>query len=437
MRRITVGRMNSSGLNKMRSPLGRVEFTSLLAMSMALAALGIDLMLPAFGAIRRDLQLPPDSTAVAGMVTTYFVGLALGQLFYGPVADRFGRRPMLYLGYGIYAVGALAAALSPTLPLLLVSRLVWGIGAAGPRVVTLAVIRDSFEGERMSRAMWFVMAVFILVPVVAPALGAAIVAVGSWRWVFGVCMLAVSVMAIWAVRLPETLREEHRRELRFSRIFEAARFVVADRQTLTYGLAMTALYGAFSSYLASSEIIFGEAFDRAAVFPVIFGGLAIVMGGAMLANARIVGRVGTRRLAHTVLLAYVGLAAALAVVAVLTDGRPPLAVFLVAMAAMLSSHALLIPNFNTMAMAPMATVAGTASSVIGAVQIAGGALLGAVLDRAFDGTIRPMAFGFLAYGVLALALVLWGERGRLFGPLADPDVVALQPATTEAAGQPS
>ena len=423
--------MSRSGQNKLRSPLGQVEFTSLLAMSMALAALGIDLMLPAFGAIRRDLQLAPDSTAVAGMVTAYFVGLAVGQLGYGPIADRYGRKPALYIGYAIYAVGALAATVAPTLPLLLASRLIWGLGAAGPRVVTLAVVRDSFEGERMSRAMSFIMAVFILVPVLAPALGAGLLALGSWRWVFATCMLAVAVMAVWAVRLPETLHEEHRAELRFGRVFAAARFVASDRQTVTYTLAMTALYGAFTSYLASSEIIFGETFGRAAAFPLIFGGLALVMGGAMLTNARVVGRVGTRRLAHCVLLAYVVVAAALAVVAVATGGTPPLWLFLICMAAMLSSHALLIPNFNTMAMAPMAAVAGTASSVIGAVQIAVGALLGAMLDRAFDGTIRPLAFGFLGYGLVALALVVWGERGRLFGPLADPGVVTPNPAVAE------
>ena len=142
---------------------------------------------------------------------------------------------------------------------------------------------------------------------------------------------------------------------------------------------------------------------------------------------------GTRRLAHTVLLGYVGIAAALSIVAVLTGGTPPLWVFLIGMAAMLSSHALLIPNFNTMAMAPMASVAGTASSFIGAVQIAVGALLGAILDRAFDGTIRPMAFGFLGYGLVALVLVVWGERGRLFGPLADPGALAApEPAVVEA-----
>jgi DHA1 family bicyclomycin/chloramphenicol resistance-like MFS transporter len=400
--------------------LGRTEFTALLAMSMAMAALGIDLMLPAFGAIRADLGLPPGSTAVAGLVTAYFLGLAVGQLAYGPLSDRYGRRTTLFVGYAIYAVGASAAVVSPSLTDLLVSRFVWGIGAAGPRVVTLAVIRDRFEGERMSQVMSFVMAVFLLVPIMAPSLGAAVVAVASWRWLFGACLVAVIGMALWSLRLPETLHEEHRLELRLGRIMRAARLVVSDRQTAAYTLAMTALYGVFISYIGSSEIIFAETFGLATAFPVIFGGLAAVMGGAMLVNARVVKRVGTRRLAHSVLIAYVVAAAALVGVAVATGGRPPLWLFLLGLAAMLAAHALLIPNFNTIAMAPMARIAGTASAVIGAVQIAVGALLGSLLDRAFDGTVRPLSFGFLGYGVVALALVVWAERGRLFRPPTDP-----------------
>lgn len=403
-----------------RGPLGRVEFTSLLAFSMALAALGIDLMLPAFGAIRADLGLGEESTAVAGLVTTYFLGLALGQLAYGPLADRYGRRSALFLGYAIYALGALATAVSSTLELLLISRFVWGLGAAGPRVVTLAVVRDSFEGEQMARTMSFVFAVFIVVPVISPTIGAALVAVASWRWVFGFCVLAVLAMALWGMRLPETLRDEYRIPLRLGRIAQAARVVVSDRQTVAYALAMTALYGVFASYLGSAEIIFGATFDRADAFPLLFGIVAAVMGCAMLANARIVERVGTRRLAHVVLITYVVMATGLVALAVLTAGRPPLVAFMVGLAAMLAGHALLIPNFNTIAMAPMAAVAGTASSVIGAVQVAVGALLGAVLDRAFDGTVLPISLGFLGYGVVALALVLWAERGRLFRPLVAP-----------------
>lgn len=413
------------------STLGRREFTALLAFSMALTAFGIDVMLPAFGLIRAGFGLPADSTAVAGLVTAYFVGLALGQLLYGPLADRYGRRAALYSGYGIYAVGALAATISPTLSLLLISRFVWGLGAAGPRVVTLAVIRDSFEGDQMSRAMSFVMAVFILVPVIAPTLGSAIVSVASWRWVFMACVLAVIIMVLWASRLPETLREEHRIGLRFGPVLRAARLVVSDRQTVAYGLAMTALYGGFTSYLGSSEIIFGETFGLAAAFPFLFGGLAAVMGAAMIANARVVRRFGTRPLAHGVLVGYVLAAAALTSIALATGGRPPLPLFLAGMALMLSSHALLIPNFSTIAMAPMGRVAGTASSVIGSVQVAAGALLGSVLDRAFDGTIRPLSLGFLGYGILALGLVLWAEQGRLFRPLAST-VIDQPPPTAEA-----
>jgi MFS transporter, DHA1 family, multidrug resistance protein len=419
-------------VTRARSPLGRVEFTSLLAMSMALAALGIDVMLPAFGAIRADLGLPGDSTAVAGLVTAYFVGLAVGQLGYGPIADRFGRRPALYAGYVIYLLGALAATLAPTLPLLLASRFVWGLGAAGPRVVTLAVIRDSYDGDRMARAMSFVMAVFILVPVLAPTLGALIVSLASWRWVFGACALAVAAVALWAMRLPETLREEHRRELRFGQIAEAARFIVSERQTVAYGMGMTALYGVFASYLASSEIIFGETFDQAARFPIIFGALAAVMGGAMLVNARVVGRFGTRPLAHAVLLAYLTAAGGLVVLGAVTGGRPPLPLFLVGLALMLSGHALLIPNFSTIALAPMASVAGTASSVLGAVQIALGAAVGALIDQSFDGTVLPISVAFLVLGGVALALVLWAERGRLFQPLDAP----APPVTAVPAAEP-
>jgi MFS transporter, DHA1 family, multidrug resistance protein len=400
--------------------LGPTEFTSLLAMSMALAALGIDLMLPAFGAIRADLGLAADSTAVAGLVTTYFIGLAVGQLAYGPLADRYGRKPTLYLGYAIYAGAALFTTFAPTLPLLLIGRLFWGIGAAGPRVVTMAVIRDRYEGEQMSRAMSFVMAVFILVPVIAPALGAAVVAVASWRWVFGVCVVAAGVMAVWALRLPETLHPDHRLELKFGRVLRAARYVVSNRRTAAYTLAQTALYGVFTSYLASSEIIFGETFGRPEAFPYIFGGLAGTMGVAMLVNARIVSRFGTTRLAHGVLVSYVLAATALAALAQQTDGRPPLWAFILGLAVMLSAQALIIPNFNSIAMTPMGAVAGTASSVIGATQIAVGAFLGSFLDRAFDGTVRPLSFGFVGFGLLALVLVIFAEHGRLFRPYVTP-----------------
>ena len=389
--------------------LGRRELTGILAMSMALAALGIDLMLPAFSTMRADLGLPSDSTALAGLVTTYFLGLAVGQLISGPLADRYGRKPVLYAGFGVYALGALAATVAPGLELLLIARFIWGLGASGPRVVVLAVIRDLFSGDRMSRAMSLVMAVFIIVPVIAPTIGAAVVSVVSWRWLFAGCMVAVLVATLWASRLPETLHPEHRMALGFRPLLDAATAVVTNRPTVAHTLAMTALYGVFASYIGSSEIIFVGAYDQGARYPMIFGGIAGLMGVVMVVNSRIVERVGARRLTRTVLVAYVAAAAVLTAVVFGNGGLPPLPLLIVGLAAMLASHALLIPNLSAIAMAPLGRVAGTASAIIGTVQIAGGALLGAVLDRAFDGTVRPMALGFLGFGIIALALVLWSE----------------------------
>jgi MFS transporter, DHA1 family, multidrug resistance protein len=416
-----------------RPTIGLRELTALLALSMALAALGIDVLLPAFDEIRSDLGMASGSTAVTGLVTTYFLGLAIGQLGYGPVADRFGRRRALFIGYAVYGAGAVLTALSPNLGVMLASRFIWGLGAAGPRVVTLAVVRDRFEGERMSRAMSSIMAVFILVPVLAPALGAGALMVMSWRWLLGACAVVALGMSVWARRLPETLREEDRIErLRFRPVLRSASVVMSHRQTVGYMLALTCLYGVFASYLGSSENIIGETFGQAAAFPVIFGALAAVMGVAMLANGRIVERVGVRRLAHTALFAYVAMAAAYAVVALVTGGRPPLAVFIVGTGAMLAAHSFLVPNMNAIAMKPMGRVAGTASSVIGSIQIAGGAVLGSVLDQTFDGTIRPLTLGFLGYGVLALAFVVHAERGELFAGTVAPDEAPPGAAVVEA-----
>ncbi len=402
---------------ELRGRLGRAEFVAILSLMMALSALSIDVVLPAFGDIRAEYGLAPDSTEAAGVVTAFLLGFALAQVVYGPFADRFGRRPVLYTGFAVFAVGAVAAALAPSLELVLVARFVWGLGAAAPRVVVISMVRDVYEGDRMARAMSFVMAVFILVPILAPSLGAVLVAVGPWRWVFWFCVLYVAAIGLWARRLPETLDPRNRIQLRFDGIARAARIVFTSRLTMGYMAAMTLLFGVFVSYLASSELIWSDVYGRGDQFPFIFGGIAAVMGGAMLTNAAVVGRFGTVRMVHVVLVAYVGLGTALVVVALATGGAPPFWVFLPMLAATLATHALLIPNFNTVAMGPVGAVAGTASAVIGTVSTGVAALIGSVIDRAFDGTVRPMAFGFLAAGVLAIAVVAWTEKGRMFpGP---------------------
>lgn len=389
----------------------------MVAMIMATTALGIDLMLPAFGDIRATFGLVEDSTSVAGIVTAYFIGLAAAQVVWGPLADRYGRKAILRAGLLVYMAGAAASAASPSLAFMYAARLVMGFGAAGPRVMATAMIRDTFDGDAMARAMSFIMAVFVLVPVVAPSVGAGILLFASWRAVFGFCVLFALAVLAWSRRLPETLHPEYRIPLRFDAVRAAARRVVTNRQTLGYTLALTVLFGAFSSYLASSELIIDNVFDRGPIFPIVFGGVALAMGGAQLVNGNVVGRIGVRRMVHLVLFGYLLVALALLAWAAASGGVPAFWPYMTTFGLLLAMYATLFPNVNTIAMDPMGEVAGMASAVIGATSIAVGAMLGALLDRLIDATVTPQAGGFFASAVLALLVVLWTERGRLFRPL--------------------
>jgi DHA1 family bicyclomycin/chloramphenicol resistance-like MFS transporter len=390
--------------------IGQRQFTALLASIMALGALGIDLMLPVFDEIRAHFGLAPDATDVAQIVTVYFLGMAVGQIFYGPFADRFGRRPVLYTGLTIYALAAVGAALAPTLPLMLLSRFVWGLGAAGPRVMAVAVVRDVYEGEAMARAMSFIMAVFVTIPIVAPSLGAAIAALGPWQIVFWFCALYALAVGVWSLSLEETLAVENRRELRMRPVLEAAREVVTNRQTIGYTMAMVFLFGAFTSYLASSELIVGEIYDRPALFPFIFGGTATAMGSAMLLNARLVGKLGLHQTVRYAVTGYTTLALGLLAVTLLTAGKPPFWLAVVWISAVLVMHATMIPNVNSAALEPLGHIAGMASAVIGTVSLAGGALLGALIDRNLSGTITPLILGMVVYGLIAAVWITSAER---------------------------
>lgn len=401
---------------KVAGRVGRTEFIVLMAWTMALTALSIDLMLPAFDEMRADFGLPPDSTATAATITLFFIGMAFAHLFYGPLADRFGRKPTLYGGLAIFTVGAVGSALAGTLSGLLFFRFVWGIGSAGPRVVSLSIIRDIYSGDRMAKVMSFIAAVFILVPVLAPGVGALLLEVTDWRFLFWLCAAMGIVIGLWLLRLPETLDEAHRIEhLRVRSIARAARIVVTNRQTLGYTVALTFVFGALVSYLASSELVWEDVYGRGDQFPLIFGALALVLGFAVLANGTIVDWLGARRIIHVAIIGYVATSGIAMAVAIGTGGDPSFWLFLPLLALPLFAHGLLIPNSNSLAMEPMGAVAGTASAIIGTVSILGGALIGAFIDQMFDGTVTPMITGFFVASLAAFLVILVTERGKLFG----------------------
>ena len=409
---------------------GTREFVAIIASCMAMAALSIDLLLPAFPDIRTEFGLGPDSTEPAQLITFFFLGLAVGQLVYGPLSDRYGRKPLLYSGLVIYVAGALGAVLVPSFTALIACRFVWGLGAAAPRSLAVAMVRDSYAGDRMARTMSHVMATFVMVPVFAPALGAAAIAVAPWRVVFWIPMLAAVAVALWSLRLPETLPRERRRSVSPGALLDAFKVVVTTRETLAFGLAVTALFGIMTAFVGGAEIIFKDVYGEESLFPVLFGLIACMLGVGNVVSGRLVMRLGLSRLVRFGACYVVVAAVGFTVMVLATDGRPPLWAFVVGLALFLPGAMSLVPSCNTAAMAPVPHVAGMAAAILGTLSTGGGALLGALVDSAFDGTVTPFAVRTLIYAIAAaLAIVVLARRAA---PNADPRWADDEPVATVA-----
>ncbi len=382
----------------------------MLSMTMALVALAIDMILPAMGNLRETFGLSPDSNDVAAIITFFLLGLAFGQMFWGPLSDVLGRKRVLYAGLAIYIIGAIAASLSPTLPVLLASRFLWGFGAAGSQVVARSVVRDTYEGEAMARAMSFIMAVFLLVPIAAPSLGALVLVLGTWQWIFLFMVLFAAGIALWTLRLPETLAKADRIPFHAGKLASAGKFVLSNKMTMGYTLAQATVFGLFASYLASSQLILDDIFGIGAWFPLFFGLLAMVMGAVMLINARLLKRYALRPLLRAAFTLYLVGTIAFGLAMLGTGGKPPFTVFVIMFLPILVAHALLIPNLNAISMIPMGSVAGTASAVVGTVATLGGSLIGLTIDRAYNGTLVPFGVAAAITGIVAFALMIWADR---------------------------
>ncbi len=399
-----------------RARLGMRESVALMAALMALNALAIDMMLPALPAIARGLGVshPNDQQYV---IIAYTIGFGAGQMVWGPLADRFGRRPLLVVGLLLYALLAIGCAVAPTFALLLAGRAAMGAAAAATRVLVTAMVRDMFEGEAMARVMSLVFMVFMVVPVLAPSIGQAVLTVAPWQAIFGLLAgYAVIVLGWSLLRLPETLHPEDRRSLRPGAILEATRIVFTDRLAVGYTLASTALFGGLMAYIASIQQIVADAFHQPTRVPLVFAACAAPMAGAAFANSRIVGRFGLRQVGHA------GLAAFLLVSAIhwgaAQGGSESLFLFVTLQGLAMIAFAFCSSNFSTLAMTNMEAIAGTASSVLGVTSSVGGALIGLTIGQAFNGTAVPFLMGMLLCGLGALTVVALTERGRLFEKLA-------------------
>jgi len=391
---------------------GFAEFVCLIAIMMALNALAIDAMLPALPHIGEDLGVANENTR-QWVITAYLLGFGGAQLFYGPLADRFGRRPILFIGIGLYVAFSVLAAFAQSFEWLILSRIGMGLGSAATRVLAVSIVRDRYSGRTMARVMSLSFLVFLGVPILAPTVGQLIMLVAPWRWIFGFFALFGGSFLIWAaLRLPETLHPEDRMPIKVKRIAGAFGQALTSRIGMGYTLAMTAISGALFAFINSSQQIFFDVFKSPGLFTTVF---AMVAGGIALAsvlNSRLVEKLGSRLIAHTALMGFIAFSLLHAVIAYM--GHDSLWMFAVLQACKMFCFGFIAGNFGSMAMEPMGHIAGTAASAQGFISTIGGALLGFWIGQHFDGTTVPMTVGFAALGLAALLLVLAAEKGRLF-----------------------
>ncbi|MCP9221336.1 multidrug effflux MFS transporter [Erythrobacter sp. LQ02-29] len=392
--------------------ISRGMFVVLMASLMSLNALAIDSMLPALDEIAAafDVADPNQRQLVVGV---YLLANGLGALVPGSFADRYGRRPVLFVCLGLYALCSLACAVAPSFPALLALRGLQGFATAGIVVLPAAIIRDRFEGDAMARLLSLIFIVFMVVPVLAPSVGQAVLEVADWPWVFVMlAVLSALICGFAAWHMPETLSPEDRQPIDIGSVLHTLPLTLKTRAAIGYVLSSGLTFGAVFGYINSAQQLIGEHFGAGEAFPLIFGATASTLAVSSFVNSRIVERFGARRVSHTALVTFIAIACLQLAAALLAPGS--LWLFVPLMAGNLCLLGFTGANFGSIAMQPFEHTAGSASSVQTFIRMVLGALLGIAIGQLYDGTALPLAIALVGCSVLSLFLVLFSERGKLF-----------------------
>lgn len=397
---------------KQKPKIGNSELTVMMAAIIALNALAIDAMLPAFPRMVNGLGLS-DPNDVQYVIVIYLLANGIGSLFHGPLSDRFGRRPILIGAIVGYILSAFACRFATSFDMLMATRIAQGLCGAALSVLVTSIIRDQFEGDAMAKRMSTIFLIFMAVPIIAPLVGSAILVFAGWRSIFDMMAFLAIAMLIWVgLRLPETLHPDAATPIQFGALTRAWRMVVTHRTANSYLIAGGIAHGALFGYLNSSQQIFDKGFGVPEFFPFGFAIVAIGIACANFTNARVVERFGARRLSQSALVGFILLGLLQLLAAWLAPQSLPL--FLILITLNMAMIGFVGSNFSSIAMQPFGAVAGSASSFQSFVRTIMSALIGAWIGQQFTGSVVPMASGFLLCGLAALALVAFGERGQLF-----------------------
>lgn len=391
--------------------IGERELIVMMASVMALNALAIDSMLPAFPAMAETLNV--SRIAIQKVIAVYLLGLGIGALVYGPLSDRYGRKPILLGALVGYSILGLASSFSSSFDMLLTARFLHGMMSASLGVLAVSIIRDLYSGDAMARRMSTIFLVFMIVPIIAPTIGQAVLLFSGWRTIFDLLAVMSIVVALWVTRrLPETLKPENVVPINMAALASTWKQVVLHRNANGYMLGGGLVQGSLFGYLNCSQQAFDQTFGAPEWFTIGFAIVAVGIACANFTNARIVEKFGARRVSQTALFLFILFALVQMAAAVFASKNLPL--FIGILMVNMAMVGFIGSNFSSIAMTPFGKVAGAASSFQMFVRTIIAALIGGWIGASYDGSVVPVATGFLICGLVSLALVLWGERGKLF-----------------------
>jgi len=408
-------RSNKNNDSSTNAKAASVEYVALVTLLISIAAMGTDLMLPALDVMGEQLQVS-HSNDVHFIVTSFFLGMAVGQLVVGPLSDWYGRKPVILVGYLVFMIGCVLSMFANSWAMMLLGRVMQGVGAAAPRVVTVALVRDEFEGRQMAQILSFVMALFILVPILAPTIGQGLVYLGGWQATFA-ALIALSVIAsVWfQYRQKETLSVEHRRPIRPTLIYNGLVEVLSSRVVMGYSLAAGLVFGAFIGYLGSSQQIFKITFNVGDWFAAYFALASAALGVASLVNAKLVIRLGMSKLTTISLLCATVLSFVFLPFFLMYRGVPPMALFLGWQLSVFFFVGIVFGNLSSLSLEPLGHMAGLGAALVGSLSLFISLPLAWVIGNLFDGTVIPLVAGFAVLCCAAWIVVVWTEwpeRGR-------------------------
>lgn len=382
------------------------EFVAMMASLMSIVALAIDAILPALDIIGTSVGATNTSDYQL-LITMIFLGLGMGSLLFGPLSDSLGRKPIVYIGFGLFIIASFICIYADTLPTMIFGRILQGIALSAPRTISIAIVRDSYSGDYMARIMSFITVVFLLVPIIAPALGKLILDHYNWRAIFYVQLFFSVIVSIWFwIRQPETLHKPNRIRFSSSIFIDGTKELVKYKTTIGYTIISGFITGSFMVYLSASQQIFQMQYGLADEFPYIFAGLAISVGLATFLNGILVLKYGMRRLVNIALLAFFGISL-LYVIMYLNSPNPSIYILLSFFGMQFFAIGFLFGNLRSLAMEPVGHIAGVAAAITGFISTMMAVPISAVIGNYVDGTALPLFVGFSVFGVLSIFILLF------------------------------